>query len=77
MISRVEGIAFRGELPARSVTLRHPPGVRGKLVVERTRPGSDAWTYVAVPPDFVEIADSEDQVRALLQPYTGSTDPYR
>jgi hypothetical protein len=63
-IERVEGVAYRGALPARHVVLERAGQRTGRLVLA---PMSSDMTLKEYPPDFLETRPGEAALRASLQ----------
>lgn len=64
VIARVEGVAYRGELPARHVVLERGGSLSGKLVLAPLPSGMPAREY---PPDFLETRPDEAALRRSIR----------
>jgi hypothetical protein len=64
MIERVDGVAYRGELPARHVVLERSGRRSGRLVLAARPSGMTLRDY---PPDFLETRPGEAVLRRSLQ----------
>ena len=64
MIERVEGVAYRGNLPARHVVLERSGKRSGRLVLAATPSDMPLKEY---PPDFLETRPGEAVLRRSLQ----------
>jgi hypothetical protein len=63
-IERVDGVAYRGHLPARHVVLERSRNRSGRLVLAATPSGMPLKEY---PPDFLETRPGETVLRRSLQ----------
>ena len=63
-IERVEGVSYRGDLPARHVVLERSENRSGRLVLAAAPSGMTLKQY---PPDFLETRPAEGPLRRSLQ----------
>jgi len=64
VIERVDGVAYRGNLPARHVALQRGGALSGRLVLA---PSPSEMSLKDYPPDFLETRPGEDALRESLR----------
>jgi len=64
MISRVEGVAYRGDLPARHVVIERSGGKSGRIVLA---PAPSRMPLREYPPDFLETRPDEAALRRSIR----------